>query len=125
MYNIPMWAEIVKKLNTDFPAVQAVRFGDGALPAPPYCVVKQERDAGGRGTAFRIIAHYKPGQQKFLGDYIRATVGTALGGFQVTNAYGNTNKLYSDSQELPVEIDVVNDDGTISMERMYWMPDRL
>ena len=119
-----MWSEIVKKLNTSEPRVKAVRFGDGHLPKPPYCVVKQERDTGGRGTAFRIIAHYKPGQQIYLQDYIRDTVGTALNGFTATNRHGNINKLYQDSEAIPVEISVVNDDGTISMERLYWMPDR-
>lgn len=117
-----MWSKIVVELNTKFPAVKAVRFGDKPLPAPPYCVVKQESDGAGRGTAFRIIAHFKPGQQIFLQDYIRGTVITTLRGYQATNRHGNINKLNYDGQP-PVDITTSNDDESISMEALFWMPD--
>lgn len=118
-----MLFEIVKQLNVSFPAVPAIKYGDTAPGNPPYAVVKQEADLAGRGTAFRIIAHFAPGQQIFLNNYIRGTVAAALDDFSATNSNGNYNTLERDYQITP-ELTVDNDDGTISMERVYYMPDR-
>lgn len=103
--------------------VNVVGFGVGALPAPPYVVVKQEADPGGRGTAFRIITHFQPGQQIALRGYVRATLAEALDNFGATDSDNNYNVLQSDRGNVPGEIVAVNDDETISLERVYWIPD--
>ncbi len=105
--------------------VNCVEFGGGELPAPPYVVVKQERDTGGAGSAFRIISHFEPGQQALLRSYNRQTIGEALDGFKATNAAGNYNELKQDWDSLPGPIVATNDDKTISLERLYYMGDRL
>ncbi len=109
---------IVIKLNTDYPNVKAVRFGD-RRPRPPYCVVK--RETGTAGQNFRIIAHFLPGQQVFLDTYIRSTVGTILDYKVLTSIDGNVNKITP--IDFPAEVTTSNDDGTISCERTYSMPD--
>ena len=116
---------IVNKLDADFPAVKAGAFGDEKLPRVPYVIVKQEQDLAGRGKAYRIVAHFSKGQQTDLEDYIRGTVGASLDNFTATDRHGNKQKLYSDSDDVPSDLRISNDDGTISMERVYWMPDRL
>ncbi len=105
--------------------VNAVEFGGSELPSPPYVVVKQERDAGGAGTAFRIITHFKPGQQKALRSYVRKTLGEALDNFSATSDSGNYNELSQDWDSFPGPINNMNDDKTISLERLYYMGDRL
>lgn len=124
-----MIEKIVERINTYSSSVSrpvtAVEFGGGELPAPPYVVVKQERDAGGAGTAFRIIAHFKPGQQSALRNFIRQTIGEALDDFAATSDAGNYNKLSQDWDSLPGPINTLNDDKTISLERLYYMGDRL
>jgi len=105
--------------------VDAISFGAATLPAPPYVVVKQEQDAGGAGTAFRIITHMQPGQQAALLSFVRAVIGGALDGFRATSASGVYNRLKSDPLELPGPIITGNSDGTISLERLYYMGDRL
>lgn len=116
---------IVNELNTGFPAVKAGAFGDAKLPRVPYVIVKQEQDLAGRGKAYRIIAHFQKGQQTDIEDYIRGTVGGLLNAFSSIDRHGNLNKLYFDSGDVPSDLRISNDDGTISMERVYWMPDRL
>jgi len=105
--------------------VNVVEFGGGQLPSPPYVVVKQEPDIGGRGTDFRIIAHFNPGQQKALRKYIRGTIGNALDNFSATSADGNYNVLNHDWDNMPSTILAINDDNTISSERLYYMGDIL
>ena len=105
--------------------VNVVEFGGGQLPAPPYVVVKQEVDSGGAGTAFRIIAHFAPGQQKALRKYIRGTIGDALDNFSAISDDGNYNELSVDFDAIPSTIVAVNDDQTISSERLYYMGDRI
>lgn len=118
-----MIAEIVEALNSAYPSVTAVAFGAAELPRAPYVVVKPESDIAERGRGYRIIAHFLPGQQLFLEDYIRGSVGAVLDNFSATNRHGNLNQLYYDAGAVPAEIITGNDDGTISMERVYWMPD--
>ena len=119
--------KIVDRINTYSASVSkpvtAVEFGGGTLPPPPYVVVKQEVDAGGRGTAFRIIAHFEAGKQKDLRDYVRTTIGEALDNFTAIDDDGNYQELYSDMEAVPSEIIANNDDSTISQERIYWMID--
>jgi hypothetical protein len=124
-----MITKIVERINAYSASVSkpvtAVEFGGDTLPAPPYVVVKQERDAGGAGTAFRIITHFKPGQQAALRSFNRQTIGEALDDFSATNAAGNFNELSQDWDSFPGPIFVGNDDKTISLERLYYMGDRL
>lgn len=105
--------------------VTAVTFGDDQLPSPPYVVVKQELDAGGAGTAFRIIGHFLPGQQKALRQFMRVDISNALDDFKATSDTGVYNRLRSDPLSLPGPIFTGNDDKTISLERLYYMGDRL
>lgn len=104
--------------------VNCVEFG-GNIPSPPYVVVKQEKDAGGAGTAFRIISHFAPGMQKLLRKYNRTTIGQALDGFKATSDSGVYNVLNHDWDSFDGMIVIANDDGTISSERLYYMGDRL
>ena len=105
--------------------VSVVEFGGDSLPTPPYVVVKQELDAGGAGSAFRVITHFQPGQQKALRAFNRQTIGEALDGFSATSEAGNYNELKQDPLVLPGPIVNTNDDKTISLERLYYMGDRL
>ena len=105
--------------------VNVIEFGAGSLPAPPYVVVKQEPDPVGRGTAFRIITHFAPDQQKALRNYVRDVIGTALDRFSATSDNGNYNELAVDFDAMPSAIIALNDDGTISSERLYYMGDRI
>lgn len=105
--------------------VTCVEFGGGNLPKPPYVVVRQEKDSGGAGTAFRITSHFQPGQQALLRSYNRQTIGEALDGFKSVNNSGNYNELKQDWDSLSGPIVATNDDKTISLERLYYMGDRL
>lgn len=121
--------KIVDQINTYSASVSkpvtAVSFGAASLPAPPYVVVKQEVDAGGAGTAFRIITHMQPGQQSALLSFVRTVISGALDDFKATSASGEYNRLRSDHMALPGPIYTGNDDNTISLERLYYMGDRL
>ena len=121
--------KIVERINTYSASiakqVTAVSFGASSLPEPPYVVVKQERDAGGAGTAFRIITHFKPDQQKALRNFVRVDIANALDGFKATSDTGVFNELKEDFNALPGPIINTNSDQTISLERLYYMGDRL
>ena len=120
-----MITKIVAALRNNAPQNMAVcMFGDGKAPGSPYVVVKQESDIGGRGTAYRIIAHFLPGQQLYLEDYIRDTVAEALDDLEIADRHGNLNKLYNDEFDNLPQLTISNDDGTISMDRVYYMPDK-
>jgi len=104
--------------------VSVVEFGAASLPAAPYVVVRQERDQGGAGTAFRITSHFQPGDQAILRAYVRETLADALDDFAATNTNGNYNELSQDWDSF-YTIVTGNDDNTISLERLYYMGDRL
>ena len=106
-------------------AYTIVEFGGSPMPSPPYIVVKEENDLASRGTAYRVIAHFSPGQQWLLRKAVRNDIPLILNDFTSDDINGNRNKLYiSDNNQLP-EITTVNDDGTISSECLYFKPDRL
>jgi hypothetical protein len=118
--------KIIEALNTGFPQVPAISFGDEIPPTAPYVVVKQEPDTLGRGTAYRVIAHYRPGQQTFLEDYIKITVTNILKGFTAVDRNGNNHRLeVADNRQLPGPIEIENDDNTISLEKVYLQPGRM
>ncbi|MGE5847232.1 MAG: hypothetical protein ACM34O_10940, partial [Ignavibacteria bacterium] len=49
-------------------------YGSGLQFQPPYVVIKQEKDSVGRGTIFRIIAHFHGLQIDWLDDYLEVEV---------------------------------------------------
>ncbi len=117
-----MFTVIVARLKTgSIPDV--VAFGTSTLPAPPYVVVKPERDALGRGRVFRIIAHAEPDQQVFLQDYVFEELSTLLDGYTAETRLGNRNQVLSEQEWT----DIIgnNDDGTISMERVFLVPSQI
>jgi hypothetical protein len=116
-----MITAIVTKLKTG-PYKQVIPFGYGSLPAAPYIVVKQEQDILSRGTAFRIIAHFLPGQLVAMEAYIRNELSTLLSGFSGTTSAGNNFTLLDDYNVFPETI-ISNDDSTIAMERVFYTPD--
>lgn len=114
-----MLTKIVEQLKTGS-ITNVIPFGTVPLPAPPYVVVKPERDTIGRGRAFRVIVHMQPGQNIFLEDYVRETLVTLLSEFVAASRHGNINQLdYGDEWS---DIIMGNDDGTIAMERVFLMP---
>jgi hypothetical protein len=96
-------------------------FGDTTLPAPPYIVIRPEQSITGR--AFRIITHMSPGQNIWLEDYTFNELSLLLKDYKLLSRHGNTNKLFDGGEYT----DIINnnDDGTISMERVFQMPTRL
>lgn len=114
-----MLAKIVERLKTG--AIKnVVPYGTASLPAPPYIVVRPEEDALGRGRLMRVFIHMIPGQQIFLEDYAFNTVPTLLDDYDADDRHGNYNEVLA----TPEYGDIVtnNDDGTISMERRFLVP---
>lgn len=98
-----------------------VQYGS-ARPATPYVVVRPEADSAGRGRLYRIFVHYDQGQQAWLEDYCFDELITLLDNFSAVTRHGNDNQL-SVEQDYQ-DININNDDGTISMERRFLMPSR-
>ena len=94
-------------------------FGSGLQFQPPYVVIKQENDPVGRGTIFRIIAHFLSLQIDWLDDYLEVEVLNLLNGFKTITSKGNYNQLIADEY---VDIVVTSDDLTISKEMVFLMP---
>ena len=106
-------------------AISVVTFGDLETPNPPYVVIKQENDSASRGTVYRIIGHFSAGQQLFLEDLMRKDIPEILDDFKATDRNSNLNQLeIADNNTLP-ELIISNDDKTISMEILYFKPDRI
>ena len=118
-------AQIVAYSATQLMPVTCKEFGDTTELQPPYVVVKQEADSGGAGTAFRIISHFTPGMQKQLRAFNRTIIGQALDNFAATSDTGVYNQLSQDWDAFSGSTIIGNDDGTISLERLYYMGDRL
>ena len=113
-----MITKIVEKLKTGT-VKNVIPFG-WSLPAAPYVVVKMERDSLGRGIAYRIIAHFKPGQNIFLEDYVMNELMTLLDGYAAITRHGTYQELESTGEWGALVTD--NDDSTISMERVFLVP---
>lgn len=115
-----MLAAVITKLKTGSIS-NVVPYGS-ARPAPPYVVVRPEQDPLNRGRVFRIIAHYNPGQQAWLEDYIFNEVKNLLDNYTAETRHENDNQLLTEDEYNDIIVD--NDDGTISMERRFLMPSR-
>lgn len=89
---------------------------------PPYVVVKPEFGPG-QTRLFRIFFHVLPTQQILLEDYIFDELTTLLSEFQGTDRNGNTFIVYSTDEFS--DFAVTNDDDTLSMERVFLVPQRL
>jgi len=111
--------KIVEQLKTGT-IKNVVPYGVEQLPAPPYVVVRPERDMLGRGRAYRIIVHMQPGQQIFLEDYVFNDLFDLLDNFTATSRNNNYNRLLTENDYT--DIIISNDDGTISMERVFLLP---
>lgn len=117
-----MTTKIVARLKTGR-VKNVVPYGTEQLPNPPYLVVKEEEDALGRGTIYRVIGHFKPGQQIDLTDYMRSDVDDLLNGFKARDRHGNYNILLTEANIPFIVTD--NDDKTISSERVFLLPSRI
>lgn len=115
-----MLSNIVAKLKTGT-YKNVIAFGD-TKPSPPYVVVKDSDFIGAGKKAFIIIPHMLTGQRQFLEDYINVEVPTLLKDFSAISRYGNLQFLYQDLIQTPPVLITNNDDGSISMERVFWMP---
>ena len=100
-----------------------VPFGTEILPAPPYIVVKTEKDPINRGRVYRIIVHMMPGQQTFLEDYLLNDLSDLLDNFSANSRHGNYNVLLTENNYT--DIIITNDDKTISMDRVFLLPSRI
>jgi len=111
--------KVVARLKTGS-IKNVVPFGSD-LPAAPYVVVKPE--SGPVGRLLRIIAHRAQGEQLKLEDYVFGELSTLLSGFESTDRHGNLFKVRS--TEEWIDVAAVSDDSTISMERVFYVPQRL
>lgn len=68
----------------------------------------------------RIFIHMSPGQQIFLEDYAFNTVPGLLDDFDADDRFGNYNAVLPTSDYGDIVTN--NDDGTISMERRFLVP---
>jgi hypothetical protein len=116
-----MITKIVAQLKTG--SIKKVIPYGKPIPTPPYIVVKEFTHPMGNG--YFIIVHFNQGQQILLDDYIKKDIPTLLNNFKATTRNGNLQELQSDIFEPIPELQVQNDDDTISKERVYWMPDKL
>ena len=113
-----MLPKIVAKLKLGS-IKSVVPFGT-ASTTKPYVVVKPESRDGVR--VFRLIVHVVPGQQSALEDYIFNESSTLLKNFKSTDR-GGSHFIVRDLNEW-TDIIMTNDDGTISMERLFYVPQR-
>ena len=114
-----MITKIVEQIKTG-DIKNVIAFGEAKLPSAPYVVVKYEQDIAGRGWVYRVIAHFKPGQQIFLNDYVVNNLMLLLDKFGATTSNGNYQKLYATNELSGIITD--NDDATIAMERVFLAP---
>lgn len=110
--------KVLEKLKTGA-VTNVYLYGHNASPAAPYVVVKEEA-VPGRGTHIRVFAFFQAGQQKFLRTYVRKTLLTLLDQYEAVSADGNRNIVLSEDQISDI---LPEDDGTISMSRLFLIPD--
>ena len=114
-----MLPEIVSRLKTGS-IKSVISFGESKLPQAPYVVVRGEVGDGVRNL--RIIVHMGPGCQELLEKYLFGELSDLLLGYVIQDKAGNTNKI-RDSYEW-TDVAPLSDDGTISMERVFYVPHR-
>lgn len=95
-------------------------YGKEGNPSPPYVIVKEEPMTG-RGTHVRVFVHFLPGQQKFLRTYVRKTLLTLLEDYEAVSDDGNRNIVLSEN--MISDTMIPEEDGTISMWRLFLIPD--
>jgi hypothetical protein len=103
---------------------RVILFGNSdKMPAAPYVVVKPEPGVSNGRVNFRIIVHVKQGYQDKLNDYIFQELSGILSNKQITDEKGNKFTVISTNEWTgPIGM---NDDHTISMERIFFIPYRL
>jgi hypothetical protein len=111
--------KVLERLKTGS-VTRVYLYGTDHGPDAPYVVVKEEPFPG-RGTQLRIFAHFLPGQQKFLRTYIRETLLDLLDDYEAESDDGNRNIVLSENQISDTMIS--EEDGTISMWRLFLIPD--
>ena len=114
-----MLTKIIERLKTGSIS-NIVEFGS-KLPTSPYVCVKAELYPVGRGV--RVIAHCDRGSNSALDDYVFNELSVLLSDYEYEDANGNTVTV-KDAGEY-TDIAVNNDDSTISMERLFYLPLRL
>lgn len=124
-----MIAEIVTQLKTGS-ITNVVPFGaTTTTPTAPYVVVKGESSIYGRGI--RIIVHYAVGTQLYINsstavvstpmdDYIYNELPSLIKDWEFTNNHGETMTVH-DTGEI-TDVAVISDDDTVSMERVFYIP---
>jgi len=110
-------AAVVQRLQTG-QVTNVVRYGTAQLPAPPYVVVRTEQRDNGR--ALRFIAHFQPDQHKWLETYVLKELSDLLSDYHGVTDDGIHFRVIP-TQEWS-DIITGNDDGTISMERVFLLP---
>jgi hypothetical protein len=114
MAETSMSTDIITQLKTGS-IKRVVLFGDSpAYPAPPYVVLKYERDPV-IGRRLRIIGHANQGQQDMLDNYMFGEL-TELLKLKTLN-----RRRIIDTNDWTDTI-TGNDDNTISMERIFALP---
>lgn len=111
-----MLTRIIERLQTGS-ITNVVAFGS-PLPSSPYVCVKPETNPIGR--QFRIIGHYDLGNNSALDLYIFNELPELLSNWSYTDEYGNYVTV-KDAKEY-TDIVADNDDSTISMERVFYIP---
>jgi len=107
---------VVAQLKTG-PWVRVVPFGS-AQPSLPYLVVREE------GGNFRVTGHHKPDYYVDLRAYMRKEVYNLLQGRTLTGSGARIITI----REVPgslTECRALSDDGSISIERVFYSPDIL
>lgn len=99
----------------------AVVFGSDMPKKTPYVVIKPE--ALPIGTGIRIVVHYARNDILPMRDYLFNELSDLLNGFIYTDETGTTNEVL-DAEEY-TDIVISNDDNTISMDRLFYVPSRL
>lgn len=95
-----------------------VEFGS-QRPSVPYVVVKDEGLEEG-GLSIRIIAHMPDGNGDLLRTYVQEELSTLLRKTVLTDSEGNKNELLITGEQTGIITG--NDDGSLSMERVFLLP---
>lgn len=115
---------IVAQLKTG-PWKRVVPFGS-KVPEAPYLVVREEPNTAttnGR-TRYRITGHHKPEYYMDLRSYMRSTIYDLLNEKELTGS-DNRRIVVSEERGSLTECTAQSDDGSISIERAFLVPDIL